>query len=111
MTAQLKPDDAAFIRWCHERFMIVFHESPNLDWMQRLWTLSETVDQVVKVGPEPKCVRCGHGHNEGSWSDRDPDDGTCWNAGSLVCGCPKFITAPVAELARARFTRQQRDGS
>jgi hypothetical protein len=49
---------------------------------------------------EPVCQYCGHGHTEAAWSDRDPDDGTCWNAGSLVCGCPKFITPQVAAIRR-----------
>ena len=31
----LDVDDRSFLRWCHERFAVVFHESPNLDWMQR----------------------------------------------------------------------------
>ena len=38
--AGLREDDRAFLAWCHERFAVVFHESPNLDWMQRLAALA-----------------------------------------------------------------------
>jgi len=38
--AELREDDRAFLAWCHERFAVVFHESPNLDWMQRLAALA-----------------------------------------------------------------------
>ena len=48
---------------------------------------------------EPLCAVCEHGHTEFAWSDRDPDDGTCWStAGPLVCGCPKFITPAVQRI-------------
>lgn len=53
----------------------------------------------------PLCAFCHHGHTEAAWSDKDPDDGTCWNAGALVCGCPKFITQDVADIRHARLTR------
>jgi hypothetical protein len=59
-------------------------------------------DVIVSAWGEPLCAQCKHPHTDGSWSDTDPDDGTCWSAGSLVCGCPKFITPAVQRLRLAR---------
>lgn len=70
--------------------------SPGL----RLAVIAE--DVLVNEFGEPLCASCKHGHTEAAWSDRDPDDGTCWNAGSLVCGCPKFITPSVQAMRIAR---------
>jgi hypothetical protein len=54
----------------------------------------------------PLCAFCKHGHTEAAWSDRDENDGTCWNAGALVCGCPKFITPAVARIRKAEWERK-----
>lgn len=59
-------NDRAFLRWCHERFAVVFGESPNLDWMQRLAALAKTPDPAterpVRRSRAPGCATC----------DRDP---------------------------------------
>lgn len=57
---------------------------------------------------DPLCARCKHGHTEAAWSDKDPNDGTCWSAGFMVCGCPKFITPAVAAIRAAALTEANR---
>ena len=68
-----------------------------------------TINELVLVNDwgTPICAACKHGHDEGSWSDRDPNDGTCWSAGAFVCGCPKFITQSVAEIRRKESERKK----
>jgi hypothetical protein len=40
-----------------------------------------------------ECARCHHSHKELPWSEKDKEDGTCWDtSGPLICGCPKFIS-------------------
>lgn len=51
---------------------------------------------------QPLCADCRHPHADAAWVNTDPDDGTCWSAGSLVCGCPKFITPAVRRRRAAR---------
>ena len=62
-------------------------------------------DYPVSQWGEILCASCNHGHTEGAWSESDPDDGTCWNASSLVCGCPKFITPSVKRMRAARLAK------
>ena len=62
-------------------------------------------DYPVSPWGEVLCASCNHPHTDGAWSESDPDDGTCWNAGSLVCGCPKFITPPVKRMRAAHFAK------
>lgn len=64
-------------------------------------------DYEVSPFGEVLCAACHHSHSDGSWTERDPNDGTCWNAGSLVCGCPKFITPAVHRIRMDEWKRRR----
>ena len=64
-------------------------------------------DVILSSFGEPLCARCHHPHTDAAWVSSDPDDGTCWNAGSLVCGCPKFITPAVQKMRQERWERER----
>ena len=40
-------DDAKFVRWVHERLLLLHHEDPLQDWMQRLDRLALVLEGVV----------------------------------------------------------------
>ncbi len=61
----------------------------------------------VRYG-QPLCASCHHPHTDGAWVETDPNDGTCWSAGALVCGCPKFITPAVKRMRMADYERRAR---
>ena len=80
-------------------------EAPVADEHTKVVTILS--DYNISPWGEVLCASCKHPHSEGAWSDRDPDDGTCWNAGSLVCGCPKFITPSVQKMRLERAKRNR----